>query len=430
MKTKLFKQVRFRLTCLFTTIAGLILIFLSLAWLHTSEQALKDNQYLSFLRESDTIFSNLEKQNTLSYSLLSTVANNKNLFAAIYDNDRLLSFADATLSDEQKALSSDILAVAKKQLSDTPVSEHAYVHTDFSYEGKDGSTWYANTARIKYSSSFLDAVIVFSPRTLEKQIASQRLFFLLIDLAGIVFFLLFSFFYTGKLLTPIQENQKKQNDFIAAASHELRTPLAVILASAGAIHQIDRSQEHFLHMIKKEGRRLSALINDMLFLAGTDSHTLSLSIKEAEPDTLLLDSYEKFLEIAKKKPVKLLIELPETELPLLACDAERISQVLSILLSNAVSYGKKDGKIRLSLHTSSSALSFVVADNGPGIPEEAKPHIFDRFYRTDPARGDQEHFGLGLCIAKEIIDLHHGRITVSDTPGGGATFTITLPLPP
>lgn len=428
MKTKLFKQVRFKLTFLFTGIAGLILISLSAAWLYTSEQALKNNHYLSFLRESDTIFSNLEKQNTISYSLLSTVANNKNLFIAIYDNDKLLSFAETTLSEEQKALTAEVLTAARKQLSSLPVSEHAWSHTDFSYEGNDGRTWYTNTARIKYSSSFLDAVIIFSPQTLEKQVSSQRIYFILINLAGILFFLLFSFFYVGRLLIPIQKNQKKQNDFIAAASHELRTPVAVILASVSAIRQADHRTEHFLQMIEKEGRRLSALVNDMLFLAGSDSQTRSPALKKTEPDTLLLNSFEEFLEIAKKKHIKLSIELPETEIPKLTCDPEHISQVIGILLSNAVSYGKNGGTIKLSLLVSASSLSFVVRDDGPGIPDEAKPYLFDRFYRADPSRNEEDHFGLGLCIAKEIIDLHHGHITVSDTPGGGATFTITLPV--
>lgn len=428
MKTKLFKQVRFKLTFLFTGIAGLILISLSAAWLYTSEQALKENHYLSFLRESDTIFSNLEKQNTITYNLLSTITNNKNLFIAIYDNDTLLSFAEATLSEDQKTLAADVLAAARKQLSVFPVSEHAYSHTDFSYQAKDGRTWYTNTARIKYSASFLDAVIIFSPQTLEKQLSSQRLSFILITLAGLLIFFVFSFFYTAKLLDPIQKNQKKQNSFIAAASHELRTPVAVILASVDAIRQADHRKEHFLQMIEKEGRRLSSLVNDMLFLAGSDAHSQSFVMKKIEPDTLLLNSFEEFLEIAKKKHIKLFIELPETEIPSLFCDAERISQVLAILLSNAINYGRDGGTIHLSLLTLPSSVSFIVEDNGPGISDEAKPYIFDRFYRADPARNDQDHFGLGLCIAKEIVNLHHGRITVSDTPGGGVTFTVTLPI--
>lgn len=427
MKTKLFRQVRLKLTFLFTGIAGLILISLSAAWLYTSERALKDNHYLSFLRESDTIFSNLEKQDTISYHLISTVTNNKNLFIAIYDNNRLLSFSETTLSKDQKELTSDVLSAARKQLSLSPVSEHAYSHTDFSYQGKDGRTWYTNTARIKHSASFLDAVIIFSPQTLDKQLFSQRLRFIVINLSGLLFFLLFSFFYTGKLLAPIQENQRKQNSFIAAASHELRTPLAVILSSTDAIRQTDAMREHFLQIIEKESRRLSALVNDMLFLAGSDSQGGSFVMKKTDPDTLLLNSFEEFLEISKKKHIKLSIQLPETDIPVLVCDAGRISQVLAILLSNAISYGKNGGIIRLSLLIFPSSVSFVVEDNGPGIPDDAKPYIFDRFYRADPARNDQDHFGLGLCIAKEIIDFHHGRITVSDTLGGGATFTVTLP---
>lgn len=426
MKKKLFKRVHWNLTFLFTGIASLILVSLSVAYLITSEKALEENYHLSFLRESDTIFSNLEHQNTITNSWLSTITNNTGYIIAIYDNDKLLSYAETTLSENQKTMTGEVLSISRKKLPSSP--EYDSKQANFYYEGKNGITYYANTARIKHPTSYLEAVILSSPQTLEKQLSGQRTHFVLIVLAGILFFFFFSFYYTGKLLEPIQESQKKQNAFIAASSHEFRTPLAVILSSVEAFHHAEPDmQEQFLQIIEKEGRRLSALVNDMLFLAKADNHTWSFSMKKTEPDTLLLNSYEEFLQIAKNNDIKLYIDLPETDIAVCVCDAERIAQVLAILLSNAISYGKKGGYIKLSICFSPSSVSFVVEDNGRGISDEAKSHIFDRFYRENSARNEQNHFGLGLCIAKEIIELHSGDITVSDTPGGGTTFTVTLP---
>ena len=114
-------------------------------------------------------------------------------------------------------------------------------------------------------------------------------------------------------------------------------------------------------------------------------------------------------------------------MPPCSCDQERIRQVLAILLDNALCYTSPGGRVCLGLSFEQNSFSFSVADNGPGIPAEEKKLIFERFYRSDPSRSDREHFGLGLCIASEIIKAHQGRLTVSDTPGGGSTFTVQLP---
>ena len=107
------------------------------------------------------------------------------------------------------------------------------------------------------------------------------------------------------------------------------------------------------------------------------------------------------------------VELPDEEFPLCSCDPERISQVLGILLDNAISYVPEHGKIQLTLTQNSRGFCLAVIDNGPGIPDSAKTSVSRRFYR--------------LCIACEIVTLHHGTITIQDTPGGGSTFQIILP---
>ena len=130
--------------------------------------------------------------------------------------------------------------------------------------------------------------------------------------------------------------------------------------------------------------------------------------------------------MASRKSINLSISLPETAVPLFSCDPERISQVLSILLHNALSYTPEGGQVRLSLLPEGKNIRLLVADNGIGIPDEEKSHIFERFYRADRSRSKKGHFGLGLCIASEIVKAHHGQILVSNTPGGGSTFTVVL----
>ena len=172
---------------------------------------------------------------------------------------------------------------------------------------------------------------------------------------------------------------------------------------------------------------MSRLIEDMLLLSKADTQSWSIRPEPAQIDTLLLDTYESFLPLAKERQIRLSIRLPEDLLPPCFCDPERIRQVLTILLDNALCYTPSGGRVDLSLSFSQNLFSFSVADNGPGIPDEEKTHIFERFYRSDPSRSDREHFGLGLCIASEIVKAHRGRLAVSDTPGGGSTFTIQLP---
>ena len=109
-------------------------------------------------------------------------------------------------------------------------------------------------------------------------------------------------------------------------------------------------------------------------------------------------------------------------------DADRIKQVISIILSNAVSYTPDGGKIKIAYTSDNSRHIIRISDSGSGISAEDRQHIFERFYRADRSRTDRSHFGLGLSIAKEIIDLHKGSISVDDSELGGTCFAITLPL--
>ena len=237
----------------------------------------------------------------------------------------------------------------------------------------------------------------------------------------------FSWFFTGKMLRPLEENQRKQTQFIASASHELRSPLAVILSSVQAMESDWENAGRFLKTIKSEGDRMSRLIGDMLSLANADNKSWSIMKTDCELDTLLLDTYEKYQPILHGKKISLKVVLPEEPLSICKCDSARISQVLEILLDNGASYVSAGGRMEMGVKENEKYFQLYVQDNGPGISDENKEAVFRRFYRADPARKEKQHFGLGLCIAREIVTLHKGSIRILDTPGGGSTFVIRLP---
>lgn len=419
----MYKNIRLKLTVLFAGIAGLILAVMSLFYLYMSEKELKSNQFLSFCTEANTIILNLEQQNTISYEWISKAIINERCTIAIYDKNIPLTYTTSILSEKQQKLAAEFLNNCFP--ADISGSEFISPHSEIQYTASDGRDYYVSTASLH--SGNVHVVIYSSAESLNTQINDQRVRFSLVNVLGILLLFLFSYFYTGKLLAPIEASQKRQNDFIAAASHELRTPLAVILSSVSAMKEAtEKERITFLRTIAKESDRMSILVGDMLTLAGADSQTWSFRMEDTELDTLLLDSYEAFLPLAAKKEISLKVTLPDETLPTCQCDAARISQLLAVLISNAITYGSIGGTVWLSLAYDAPHFLLTVADNGPGIPAEAREHIFERFYRAEDSRSSKEHFGLGLSIAKEIASAHHGTLTVTEREGGGCMFTLRL----
>lgn len=469
----MYKKIHKHLTFLFTGIASLILVVMSVICLYMSEQALEKNSFLSFSGKMNTLVSNFEQQTTISQEWLAKVSENGTYQIAVYDNDVPLSYTSATLSEDTLALMAEIMEKQDDTIPGAPYENpYSSPHREFSYTSKGGADYYACLVRIRRNAGDLTAVILYSTEALSRQLTTTRIRFLCINVVGILLLSVFSWYYTKRLLLPIRKSQEQQAAFISAASHELQTPLAVILSCLSAIqcsqntersptensptehistdisptsitslenttteNSLSEKQSDFLHTIETESRRMSRLVTDLLTLARSDHHTWSFHMKEVDLDTILLNAFEAFQPIAAAHDMTLRIDLPEGPLPACTCDPDRISQVLGILLSNAVSYGLAGGYVKLSLRFQNGIYDFQVSDNGAGIPDSEKEHIFDRFYRIDSSRSGKEHFGLGLCIAKEIIAAHRGSIHVSDTPGGGTTFTVRLhgsvsPAPP
>lgn len=426
---KMFRKLNIRLALLFTTISSIILLTMSFCYLYISEKDLKNTTYLSFCGEMNTFIANLEQQNTITYEWLSKIEQNGKYLIAIYDNDTPLSYTRMARTEEQLAIITEIMTYGNDSYDFKPMAmESTSTHNEFAYTAANKSPYYVSVAKVLRGSNTLTSIILYPTNALHQRLENQRFRFIILNITGILLLFFVSLFFTRRLLRPIKQSQDKQTTFIASASHELRTPLAVILSSLSALRTSDSAmQPQFLNTIESESKRMSNLVNDMLTLARADSQTWSFSMKQEELDTILLESYEAFEPLAIQQNLSLSITLPEDSIPTCYCDKDRIAQVLAILISNAISYSKPNGKIKLSLTYTNSTFIVSVIDNGIGISNESKSHIFDRFYRSDPSRSKKEHFGLGLCIAKEIIDNHKGKIQVCDTIGGGVTFRIVLP---
>ena len=424
----MYQKVRLNLAILFTGITMIILVLLSFGFLLILERDTRENSFINFTGEMNTLLTNLESQQVITYEWITKVCSGNKYIIALYDNGVPLSYtADILRADELKTVES-VLEDEKKIISEiTNSSNYGLAHKEFVYQ-VDGMEYYVSVGDVRRYSGHLSVIILFSTKNQERRFWHEREMLLGMNLLGMLLLFLFSYFYTGQLMRPIKRAYEQQAAFIAAASHELRTPLSVILSCNSALQCAESSeQEIFFHTVEMEGKRMVRLINDMLTLAGADSHSLSFCMKEKELDTMLLNIYEAYKPIAARKGIDLSLQLGSENIPVCYCDEERIAQVVEILLSNAISYGREKGYIVLKLSYSHGSFRLQVIDNGIGIAPSDKEHIFERFYRGDHSRSDRECFGLGLSIAKEIIAVHHGNISVSDTPGGGTTFTVTLP---
>lgn len=254
---------------------------------------------------------------------------------------------------------------------------------------------------------------------------------------GILFLFLFISFFIYLVLKPLENNQKQQKQFIASVSHEMKSPLTVITTGisnlktelykdSDPLKQIEQCKS-FLPIIENECARSSKLINDMLMLAATDAHSWQLNLTDIDMETLLIEIYD-FYSIYEGSLHRIFhFDLCNDTLHHISGDRDRIKQIVTILIDNGYRYTPPDKGITLKAYNTKRHVNIEIIDYGIGIEDSQKELVFNRFYRMDSSRSNKSNFGLGLSIAKELVTLHHGKIYVKDTPGGGATFCIELP---
>ena len=219
---------------------------------------------------------------------------------------------------------------------------------------------------------------------------------------------------------------EEQKQFTADAAHELRTPVSVVLTQTQTALTRERTAADYRETIEscqRAAQRMRHLIESLLELARLDAGQEPMRRERVNLVTTTLDCTKLVQPLADERKVHIYYEVPPLEC---VGDGERIGQVITNLLTNAVNYNKENGEVRIAGETKNGSAIITVTDTGPGIPPEDLPHIFKRFYRAEKSRTGGRS-GLGLSISKAIIDAHGGALDVISESGKGTTFTIRLP---
>ncbi len=410
----MFQKLHRQMTFFCSAITGAILIGLSTACLLFAGKAITQTGYSAFQKELVSVLTNIQSQEYISHQWLKQMQSQNHFTIFLYDNGEPLYY-ERLQKDAPDSLRDAVLAETDLDIFNSREGLST-CHEEFPFRVSAGEQYYASAGYLTRGSGRISFVILYDRTHQTKQLALLTLFVIGADLVTLFLLVLFSWFFTGRMLLPLETSQKKQKTFVAAASHELRSPLAVMLSALESAGKAEnpKEQQHFFSLIRQEGGRLQHLISDMLTLASADAQGINLQLSDYSPDDFLLSVYEKHEQLALAGQISLQPVLLEDTYSPCRMDGERITQLLSILMDNALSYTPAGGKILLLLTQTKGRTTFAVANNGPSIPDEEKEHIFERFYRADSAHSDNGHFGLGLCTAQEIAKAHHSRITILD----------------
>ena len=224
---------------------------------------------------------------------------------------------------------------------------------------------------------------------------------------------------------------KSRNQFVSNASHELKTPLATMkILLENIIYQPEMDAElrtEFLTDVNREINRLNLIISDLLTLVSMDSKTTRLNRETFRFADVVTDVVHRLSIVSEKRRQEIKLQISDS--CEMYADCAKLTQVVYNIMDNAIKYTPEGGLIRVRLIRSGRDAILSIADNGPGIPKEDQPHIFDRFYRVDKARSrDTGGTGLGLSIVHQLVLMHGGTVSVQSEEGHGSTFTVELPI--
>lgn len=272
-------------------------------------------------------------------------------------------------------------------------------------------------------------IVLISRESQVNALSSLLKSFLTIGSISLIGLLFISIYLTNKTIKPIKDSFEKQKQFIADASHELKTPLAIIRTNTSVIlsnkEETISNQIKWINYINNQTERMAKLIDEMLSLAKLDTGKELIEFSTFDLSKLLNNILLTFEAVIFESKIQLETNIMNDVL--LKGDKESIKKVCIILLDNAIKYTNKDGKIYIELNLDKNKIKLKVRNTGEGINKEDLNKIFERFYRVDTSRARETGgYGLGLSIAKSIVESHHGKIYAESNIGKDTTFTIEL----
>ena len=426
------KKLKKRLTLLFIcSVMGIFTVVFCL-FIHESIQSKKENEMNFFARMITYLVFQLENTDdaagdltltgqTYDFTLL--LKNNENAFIPVNTNHSNTDTNTLITLFEQEL---------NKTSTDLLDNTHSSQSGIFSFSTPDKHSYYGIQATaITKNMDILDFYAIKESTSSFTFLKEHLPFYLIVWLLVFIAILFLTRFLISKAIKPTEQTLRSQKEFIASASHELKAPLAVILASAECIGNdttLSLESKQRTEVIDSECMRMAKLVQDLLLLSSVDANTWTWNKANIDVDTLLINTYEKYEPICRQKGIQFKLNTSDELFPVLNADIDRLNQILSIFIDNATNYSLPKSEISLDATVFKNMLVFSIKDHGTGIADKDKPFIFDRFFCADKSRTQKEHYGLGLSIAKELVEMHKGKIELSDTLGGGCTFKISLPL--
>ena len=404
------RQLRRRLTFVFTVLTGTVLtVFLAITLGLAQKQTQLSAQSM-FDASVDTLIVTLQTGSVSDTALAQTEAAD-GLLIFITDNGTPLFFsggwAPATPRGTLLERAAEAGLAEGVNMDAAPRSSVYASRVTVTVEGNAGEHYTAAVCSVPGQRGWYGLAVLRDDGPLRRTLTRQALLYAALLSGGLALLGAVNWFLAGRALRPTAEALQKQREFVAAAGHELRGPLAVVKTSLSAMQASPADTPQYLAAIGSEADRMARLVDDLLLLAGSDAGTWRMRMEPVDADAL---------------------DLPEETLPPLWGDAGRLRQLLLVFISNACAYAPAGSDVTLRARAEKGWVLLSVEDHGPGVPDAEKAHVFERFYRADKSRTGKEHYGLGLSVAQELAALHGGDILLTDTPGGGATFTLRLPV--
>ena len=287
---------------------------------------------------------------------------------------------------------------------------------------KSGSYQAFTDFSIEHRKTFLD-------KSVEVTLENFRNGLILINLILLFGIPLISWLLAKKNLLPIREVMQKHRQFVSDASHELLTPLTVVSNEIEVALKQKREESYYvrtLDTMKGEILRLSNLVNSLLTLARHEAASKSIPMQEIEIVDLISRVAPALVRKFENKGVRYTINYPEENI-VVKGNATMLEQLFTNLIDNAFKFSQPRENIEISIQDKKQHAEISVRDHGIGIARSEQEKIFDRFYRVDASRAKSQGYGLGLSLAKAIVQLHSGTISLDSTPGQGSVFTVNLP---
>jgi signal transduction histidine kinase len=233
----------------------------------------------------------------------------------------------------------------------------------------------------------------------------------------------------NRMSGELEDLERLRRDLVANVSHELRTPISALRALLeNLLDGVERPDPETLQVMLAQTERLGRLVDQLLELSRLESGDVPMVRERFALPPLVARVLSEIDVMRGRRDVELAQDLPK-DLPPVYADAERVHQVLFNLLDNAVRFTPPGGRVTVHASTKNGSVDVAVADTGPGIASEHLPRVFERFYRVDPGRSrDEGGTGIGLAIARSVVEAHGGRIWAESQPGKGSVFTFELPV--